>query len=250
LGIILKTPEELALMRQAGRIVALTLVALRKEVRPGVSTADLDAIAQEMAERHGATPSFKGYNGFPASLCASINSEIVHGIPSRKRILREGDIVSLDFGVIYEGLQGDSAMTLPVGEVSPIARQLLDVTEESLRLGIAQARRGNRLSDISHAVQSFVEANGFSVVRQYVGHGIGRAMHEEPQIPNFGPPGRGPVLKPGMVLALEPMVNVGHFGTHVLADNWTVVTEDGSLSAHFEHTVAVTDGEPDILTVE
>lgn len=250
LGIILKTPEELKTMREAGRIVAITLDALRKAVRPGISTAELDAIAHQSALRHGATPSFLGYNGYPASLCASINDEIVHGIPSPKRILKEGDIVSLDFGVIYHGLQGDGAITVPVGEVSETARKLLSVTEAALYKGIEQVKAGNRLSDISHAIQTFVEAQGFSVVRQYVGHGIGRAMHEEPQIPNFGPPGRGPVLKRGMVFAIEPMVNVGHYGTRVLADDWTVVTEDGSLSAHFEHTVAVTDGEPEILTVE
>jgi methionyl aminopeptidase len=249
-AIIIKTAEELALMRQAGRIVALTLAALRKEVRPGISTADLDAVASEMARRRGATPSFKGYNGFPASLCTSINEEVVHGIPSRRVILREGDIISLDFGVIYEGLQGDAAITVPVGRVGEVAQRLLAVTEASLYKGIERVVAGNRLSDVSAAIQRYVEAHGFSVVRQYVGHGIGRAMHEEPQIPNFGPPGRGPALKPGMVLALEPMVNVGHFATVVREDNWTVVTEDGSLSAHFEHTVAVTDGDPAILTLE
>lgn len=250
MAIIIKTAEELALMRQAGRIVALTLAALRREVRPGISTADLDAVANEMALRHGAIPSFKGYNGFPASLCTSLNNEVVHGIPNRHRILREGDIISLDFGVIYQGLQGDAAITVPVGQVSELAQRLLAVTEQSLYEGIAQAQPGNRLSDISAAVQRYAEGHGFAVVRQYVGHGIGRAMHEEPQIPNFGPPGRGPVLKPGMVLALEPMVNVGTFATRVLDDNWTVVTEDGSLSAHFEHTVAVTAGGPEVLTVE
>lgn len=249
MAIIIKSAAELALMRQAGRIVALTLAALREAVRPGVSTAELDALAEAMASRHGAIPSFKGYNGFPAALCASINEEVVHGIPSRHRILREGDIVSLDFGVIYKGLQGDAAITVPVGEVSEVARRLIATTEQALAEGIKMARAGNRLSDISHAIQLCAESRGFSVVRQYVGHGIGRAMHEEPQIPNFGPPGRGPVLKPGMVLALEPMVNVGTFATAVKQDNWTVVTEDGSLSAHFEHTVAVTDGDPQVLTV-
>jgi methionyl aminopeptidase len=248
-AIIIKSAAELALMREAGRIVALTLAALREAVRPGVSTAELDALAEEMASRHGAIPSFKGYNGFPAALCASINEEVVHGIPSRHRVLREGDIISLDFGVIYRGLQGDAAITVPVGEVSDVARRLIATTEQALAEGIKMARAGNRLSDISHAIQLCAESRGFSVVRQYVGHGIGRAMHEEPQIPNFGPPGRGPVLKPGMVLALEPMVNVGTFATTVKQDNWTVVTEDGSLSAHFEHTVAVTDGEPQVLTV-
>ncbi len=250
MAIILKTSEELALMREAGRIVAVTLAALRRAVRPGVTTAELDAIAHDMALRHGAIPSFLGYNGFPASLCTSINDEVVHGIPSKQRVLREGDIVSLDFGVIYRGLQGDAAITVPVGRVSELAQRLIEVTERALAEGIKQARAGNRLSDISHAIQRQAESHGFSVVRQYVGHGIGRAMHEEPQIPNFGPPGRGPVLKKGMVFALEPMVNVGGYATLVREDNWTVVTEDGSLSAHFEHTVAITDGEPQVLTVE
>lgn len=248
MGIVIKTADELALMRKAGQIVALTLEALRKEVRPGISTAELDAIAHDLALRHGATPSFLGYNGYPASLCASINEEVVHGIPSRQRVLREGDVVSLDFGVIYRGLQGDGAVTVPVGRISPLAERLIAVTRQALAEGIEQVRAGNRLSDISHAIQKYVEAHGFSVVRQYVGHGIGRAMHEEPQIPNFGLPGRGPLLKPGMVFALEPMVNVGGYSTRVLADDWTVVTEDGSLSAHFEHTVAVTDGEPEVFT--
>jgi len=236
-------------MREAGRIVALTLAALRETVRPGVSTAELNAVADEMARKHGAIPSFLGYNGFPASLCASINDEIVHGIPSPRRLLHEGDIVSLDFGAIYKGLQGDAAITVPVGEVSAEAQRLIAVTEASLYEGIKQAVAGNRLSDISAAVQRYAEGHGFSVVRQYVGHGIGRAMHEEPQVPNFGPPGRGPVLKPGMVLALEPMVNVGGYATRVLDDQWTVVTADGSLSAHFEHTVAITANGPEILTL-
>jgi methionyl aminopeptidase len=248
-GIIIKTAEELALMREAGRIVALTLAALRSAVRPGVSTAELDALAEEMARQNGAVPSFKGYRGYPASLCASINEEVVHGIPNPRRMLREGDIVSLDFGAIYKGLQGDAAITVPVGQVSEVARRLLAVTEQALEVGIAETRPGNRLSDIGHAIQTYVEGHGFSVVRLYVGHGIGRAMHEEPNVPNFGLAGRGPVLKPGMVLALEPMVNVGDFGTVVLDDSWTVVTRDGSLSAHFEHTVAVTTNGPAVLTL-
>lgn len=248
MAIVIKTEDELALMREAGRIVAVTLAALRQEVRPGVSTADLDKIAYDMALRHGAMPSFLGYNGYPASLCASINEEVVHGIPSQARVLKDGDLISLDFGVIYKGLQGDAAITVPVGAVGKVAERLIAVTEQSLREGIKQVRAGNRLSDISAAVQRYVESHGFSVVRQYVGHGIGRAMHEEPQIPNFGSPGRGPVLKPGMVFALEPMVNVGTYLTRVLGDNWTVVTEDGNLSAHFEHTVAVTGGEPEVYT--
>ncbi|MHB1133403.1 MAG: type I methionyl aminopeptidase [Chloroflexota bacterium] len=249
MGIVLKTAAELALMREAGRIVALTLAALRAAVRPGVNTADLDAIAEEMAHRHGAVPSFKGYHGYPASLCASLNQEVVHGIPNRQRVLREGDIISLDFGVIYQGLQGDAAITVPVGEVSPVASRLIAVTEQSLAEAIAQARPNNRLSDIGHAVQSYVESQGFSVVRQYVGHGIGHDMHEAPNVPNFGLPGHGPLLKAGMVLALEPMVNVGTHDTVVLDDQWTVVTADGELSAHFEHTVSITKDGPVVLTL-
>lgn len=248
-GIVIKTAEELALMREAGRIVALTLAALRAAVRPGVSTAELNALAEEVAHKHGAVPSFKGYRGYPASLCASINEEVVHGIPSPRRVLHEGDIVSLDFGAIYRGLQGDGAITVPVGQVSEVAQRLLAVTEQALALGVAQTRPDNRLSDVGHAIQAYVEGQGFSVVRVYVGHGIGRAMHEEPNVPNFGPPSRGPLLKPGMVLALEPMVNVGTFNTVVLDDKWTVVTGDGSLSAHFEHTVAVTPNGPAVLTL-
>lgn len=248
-GIVIKTAEELALMREAGRIVALTLAALRAAVRPGVSTAELNALAEEVAHKHGAVPSFKGYRGYPASLCASINEEVVHGIPSPRRVLHEGDIVSLDFGAIYRGLQGDGAITVPVGQVSEVAQRLLAVTEQALALGVAQTRPDNRLGDVGHAIQAYVEGQGFSVVRVYVGHGIGRAMHEEPNVPNFGPPSRGPLLKPGMVLALEPMVNVGTFNTVVLDDKWTVVTGDGSLSAHFEHTVAVTPNGPAVLTL-
>ncbi|MCL5109917.1 MAG: type I methionyl aminopeptidase [Chloroflexi bacterium] len=236
-------------MREAGRIVAVTLAALREAVKPGVTTAQLDVIAEEMAHRQGAVPSFKGYRGYPASLCASLNQEVVHGIPNPRRVLHEGDIISLDYGVIYKGLQGDGAITVPVGKVSDLARRLMDVTQHALGEGIAQVRPNNRLSDIGHAIQAYVEGEGFSVVRQYVGHGIGRSMHEEPNVPNFGVAGRGPLLKPGMVFALEPMVNVGTYETAVLEDGWTVVTEDGSLSAHFEHTVAVTADGPVVLTL-
>lgn len=243
-----KTKEELALMREAGRIVAITLAGLTGMIKPGVSTADLDAVTEEMIRQHGAIPSFKGYGGFPASLCTSINEEVVHGIPSPERILAEGDIISLDVGAVYEGWHGDAAITVPVGKTSRVAQRLISVTREALYRGIAKARSGRHLSDISWAIQSYVESKGFSVVRQYVGHGIGRSMHEDPQIPNFGPPGMGPVLKPGVTLALEPMVNVGTFRTVVKPDKWTVVTEDGQLSAHFEHTVAVTEGDPLILT--
>jgi methionyl aminopeptidase len=246
--IVLKTDEELAVMREAGRIVAITLARLTEMAQPGVTTADLDTETERVIREHGAIPSFKGYSGFPASLCASINEEVVHGIPSPTRVLVEGDIVSLDVGAIYQGWQGDAAITVPVGKTSRVAEKLIDVTREALRRGIARARSGRHLSDISWAIQSYVESKGFSVVRQYVGHGIGRHMHEDPQIPNFGPPGAGPVLKPGMTLALEPMVNVGTFRTVVRPDRWTVVTQDRRLSAHFEHTVAVTKGAPLVLT--
>ena len=236
-------------MREAGRIVATTLQELEDKIRPGVTTAELDAIAERTAHALGAIPVFKGYHGFPASLCASINDEVVHGIPNPARILKEGDIVSLDFGVIYQGFVGDSAATFGVGKISPEAEKLLRVTKESLYAGIGQARAGNRLSDVSHAVQAYAERHGFSVVRQYVGHGVGRKMHEEPQVPNFGPAHQGPILRRGMTFAIEPMLNVGTEETRVRPDNWTVVTQDGGLSAHFEHTIAVTDGEPEILTL-
>ncbi|MBI4317116.1 MAG: type I methionyl aminopeptidase [Chloroflexi bacterium] len=248
MSITIKTPEEIRLMRRAGQIVAAALALLKSNIKPGMTTAELDAIAHNYAVKHGVVPSFKGYNGFPASLCVSMNEEIVHGIPSPKRKVRAGDIVSLDFGAIYDGFHGDAAITVGVGKIGDVARRLLAVTEESLAIGIANARAGGHLSDISWAIQSYVESYGFSVVRQYVGHGIGSKMHEEPQVPNFGPPGRGPRLQPGMTLALEPMVNVGTFRTAVKGDGWTVVTEDGSLSAHFEHTIVITDDEADILT--
>jgi methionyl aminopeptidase len=236
-------------MREAGRIVAETLQRLRERVRPGVSTADLDAVAYETVTKRGAMPAFLGYRGYPASLCASINDEIVHGIPRSDRILQEGDIVSLDFGSIYQGYYGDSAITVPVGKVSPEVERLLKVTEEALHKGLAQVRAGKHLTDIGAAIEAHAKAAGFSVVRKYVGHGIGRAMHEKPEVPNFGPGGRGPVLRPGLVLAIEPMVNTGTYETLELADGWTVVTADRGLSAHFEHTVAVTEGEPRILTL-
>ncbi len=234
-------------MRQAGRIVAETLAILQERVRPGITTADLDALAYKVITKHNAIPSFKGYRGFPASLCVSVNEEVVHGIPG-KRVLREGDIVSLDLGAIYHGYHGDAAITIGVGKISEEAARLIEVTAGALQAAIAQARAGNRLGDISWAIQSYAESRGFSVVRQYVGHGIGREMHEDPQVPNFGQPGRGVKLRPGMTLALEPMVNMGDWRTRVLSNNWTVVTEDGKLSAHFEHTIAITAGEPEILT--
>ena len=246
--IILKSPEEVAKMRRAGRIVASTIDAVTDAVRPGLTTGDLDEVAEKVIRGEGATPSFKGYRGFPASICASVNQEVVHGIPGKKR-LEEGDILSLDFGAIWEGYHADSAVTVFVGEPpSAEAEKLVRVTEEALEAGISEVRAGHRLSDISHAVQQVVEGAGFAVVREYVGHGIGRNLHEDPQIPNYGPPGRGPELKPGLVVAIEPMVNMGGWETRVLADGWTVVTADGSLSAHFEHTIAVTGEEPEVLT--
>jgi methionyl aminopeptidase len=246
--IILKSPEEIDTMRRAGRIVAETRAVVLAEVRPGVTTAELDAIAEEHIGSQGATPSFKGYRGFPASICASINEEVVHGIPG-DRVLREGDLLSLDFGAIWEGYHGDSAVSVFVGEPpSDQVEKLVRVTADSLEAGISQIRAGGRLSDIGHAVHQVVEGAGFSVVREYVGHGIGQSLHEDPQIPNYGPPGRGPELRPGMVLAVEPMVNLGGWETRQLDDGWTVVTADGSPSAHFEHTIALTDDGPEVLT--
>jgi methionyl aminopeptidase len=243
----LKTSSQIERMRKAGQIVAETLELMRQTVRPGVTTGELDRLAEEYIRRCGAIPAFKGYNGFPATLCASVNEQVVHGIPGL-RTLQSGDIISIDCGAVFDGYYGDAAITLPVGEVSEDLQKLLQVTEESLILGIPQAIKGNRLYDISHAVQTHVEAHGFSVVRDYVGHGIGRAMHEEPQIPNYGKPGRGPRLEIGMVLAIEPMVNLGTHEVKTLSDHWTVVTKDGKASAHFEHTVAITENGPEILT--
>jgi methionyl aminopeptidase len=247
MGIIVKTVQEIAIMREAGRIVAAVLAALTRAIAPGITTRELDAIAVRELKRHGAAASFKGYRGFPASICVSINDEVVHGIPG-ERLLQEGDIVSLDFGAYYRGFHGDAAVTVGVGNISLESRNLIEVTEGALRAGIAAARQGARLGDISAAIQSHVESRGFSVVREYVGHGIGRDMHEEPQIPNFGPPGQGPLLQNGMTIALEPMVNAGDWRTKVNADKWTVVTADGSLSAHFENTIVIDGAEPKILT--
>jgi methionyl aminopeptidase len=235
-------------MREAGRLVGEVLTALAAHVAPGVSTGDLDALAEERILQSGGTPAFKGYHGYPASICVSINDEVIHGIPSGRRLLQEGDIVSIDVGASLDGYFGDSAVTLPVGQVSETAATLLRVTEEALFKAIERVRPGGRVSDLGHAVQGHIEAYGFSVVREFVGHGIGQRMHEEPQIPNYGEPGRGPRLTEGMVLAIEPMVNAGKAAVKVLADGWTAVTRDSSLSAHFEHTVAVTAGEPWILT--
>jgi methionyl aminopeptidase len=246
--IVCRSAAELERMREVGRLVGEVLEELAATVAPGISTADLDALAEKRIAQAGATPAFKGYHGYPATICASINDEVIHGIPSGQRLLQEGDIVSIDVGASLDGYFGDSAVTLPVGQVSEEAATLLRVTEEALFKAIDRARAGNRVSDIGHAVQQHVEAYGFSVVREFVGHGIGQRMHEEPQVPNYGDPGRGPRLSEGMVLAIEPMVNAGKAAVKVLRDGWTAVTRDGGLSAHFEHTVAITAGDPWILT--
>ena len=247
--VTLKTPDQTAKMREAGRIVASMLAACRAAVRPGVTTAELDRIAAMVLARADATSSFLGYYGYPATICTSVNDEIVHGIPG-KRKLKEGDIVGIDAGAIVDGWHADAAITVPVGTVSAEAARLIAVTEEALRRGIAAARVGSRLGDIGAAVQGYVEGQGFSVVRNYVGHGIGRAMHEDPQVPNFGTADRGLVIKEGLAIAIEPMVNVGGIATRVLDDHWTVVTADGSLSAHFEHTLACTAEGPRVLTLD
>jgi methionyl aminopeptidase len=247
--ITIKSPRELESMARAGRIVGATLAMLRDMVRPGLTTEDLDAAAEEFIRSHpGAVPSFKGLYGFPKTLCISIDEEIVHGIPSKKRVLEEGNIVSVDCGVYLEGMHADSATTIPVGKVSAAADRLMRVTAESLAAGIAAARRGNHIGDIGHAVQTVAEAAGYGVVRELVGHGIGARFHEEPQVPNYGSPRRGPQLRTGMTIAIEPMITEGNPTTRTLGDKWTVVTADGKLSAHFEHTVAITDDGPRILT--
>ncbi|MBF4509576.1 MAG: type I methionyl aminopeptidase [Aeromicrobium sp.] len=247
--IVLKSAEELSVMREAGRITAATLRRVGEAVRPGVTTGELDELAETFIRGEGAVPAFKGYHGFPGTLCTSVDGEVVHGIPGARRLL-EGQILSVDCGAIVEGYYGDSAMTFPVGAVAADARRLMDVTRDSLHAGIAKCIPGMRLHDISAAVQSVAEAAGFAVVREYVGHGIGRSMHEDPQVPNYGRAGTGPTLKAGMVFAIEPMINAGGAAVRSLDDGWTVVTEDGGLSAHFEHTVAVTDDGPMILTLE
>jgi len=245
--VILKLPDEIERARASNRVVAEVLNRLTEKVKPGVRTRDLEKIAEKIAEKRGAKPAFKGYRGYPHSLCISVNEVVVHGMPS-ERLLKEGDIVGLDFGAYYQGFFGDATITLPVGKVSEKALRLMQVTEQSLYAAIAQTVEGNRLGDISSAVQSVVEGAGYSVVRDFVGHGIGKNLHEEPQIPNFGKKGRGIELKNGMILAIEPMVNEGKYEVQVLPDGWTVVTKDGSLSAHFEHSVAITDNGPDILS--
>ncbi len=245
--IIIKSDDEIAIMREAGRIVGETLQKLVRELRPGLVVKDLDKVVRKEFERHKVEPTFLGYHGYPATVCVSVNEEIVHGIPG-KRVIQEGDVVSLDLGCTHKGFVADSALTVVVGAPKPGTQELVDVTRESLNEGIRHAKAGNKLGEISHAIQTYIEAHGFGVVREYVGHGVGRDMHEDPQVPNFGPADRGPVLKKGMVLALEPMVTVGDWRTRQLDDHWTVVTADGSLSAHFEHTIAITDGEAQVLT--
>ena len=246
--IVLKSPREVGLMRQAGHILADVMDRLRVTVKAGMSTLEIDADVEAFITARGARSAFKGYRGFPATVCVSINEEIVHGIPSARRKIRDGDIVGLDLGCVVDGYYADCAFTLAVGPVPAAVQKLLDVTRESLDLAIKECWPGRRLSDVSHAVQAHVEGHGLSVVRAFVGHGIGRALHEEPQVPNFGDPGRGPQLRPGMVLAIEPMVTMGSWEVKILDDGWTAVTKDGSLAAHFEHTVAVTEGEPEVLT--
>ncbi|MGG2017155.1 type I methionyl aminopeptidase [Bacillus sp. S10(2024)] len=245
--IICKTPREIEIMREAGKIVALTHQELKKHIAPGITTKELDQIAEKTILKYGAMPSFKGYNEFPGSICASVNEELVHGIPG-KRKLQEGDIISIDIGAKYNGYHGDSAWTYPVGNISESVQKLLDVTEKSLYLGLEHAKPGERLSNISHAIQTYVEDSGFSIVREYVGHGIGQDLHEDPQIPHYGPPNQGPRLKPGMVICVEPMVNQGRRYVKTLSDDWTVVTVDGKWCAHFEHTIALTEAGYEILT--
>jgi methionyl aminopeptidase len=244
----LKSAREIALMRRGGHILADVMDRLRDTVKAGMSTLEIDEDVESFITARGAKPAFKGYRGFPATVCISINEEVVHGIPSAHRRIKDGDIVGLDLGCIVEGYYADCAFTLAIGDVPPKVQQLVDVTRESLDQAIQECRPGRRLSDVSHAVQAHVERHGFAVVRAFVGHGIGRALHEDPQVPNFGDPGRGPQLRPGMVLAIEPMVTMGSWEVKVLDDGWTAVTRDGSLAAHFEHTIAVTDAEPEVLT--
>ncbi|MFC7061844.1 type I methionyl aminopeptidase [Halobacillus seohaensis] len=245
--IICKTPRELEIMREAGRIVALTHQEMRKNIRTGITTGELDQIADQFIRSKDALPSFKGYNGFRGSICVSVNEQLVHGIPGN-RVLNDGDIISIDIGAKYQGYHGDSAWTYPVGAVDENTAELLQVTESCLMKGLDEAKPGVRLSNISHAIQSYVEGKGFSIVREYVGHGVGKELHEDPQIPHYGPPNKGPRLKPGMVLAVEPMVNAGSRYVKTLSDRWTVVTQDGRMCAHFEHTIAITEEGYEVLT--
>jgi methionyl aminopeptidase len=245
---VIKSPQEVAIMRQAGKIVAAVLQRLREEIKPGIKTSQLDSMAASELKKHGAKASFKGYRGFPANLCVSVNDEIVHGIPGERR-LDDGDLVSLDFGAIVNGFHGDGAITVGVGGISPKAQELLAVTEAALMVGIRAARNGAHLGDVSSAIQNYVETRGFSVIREYSGHGVGRDLHEDPLVPNFGLPGEGSLLRKGMTLALEPMVTTGDWRTRVAENRWTVLTADGSLSAHFEHTIAISEGEAQVLTL-
>lgn len=246
--IVIKTDKEIELMQESGRIVALAHEAIKKAIKPGITTGELDAIAEAIIIENGAIPSFKGYHGYPASICASVNDQVIHGIPGGTT-LKEGDIISVDIGAFKNGYHGDAARTHPVGKVSDEALELIKVTEESFFEGLKYCKIGYRLSDVSHAIQSYAEEKGFSVVRDFVGHGIGRLMHEDPPIPNYGAPGRGPRLEKGMALAIEPMINSGDFKVKVLDDEWTVITKDNSLSAHYENTLIITDGEPLLLTI-
>lgn len=248
MSVTIKSEHEIALMREAGRILAIVHDEMAKMIRPGISTMDINRKGEEVIRSYGCIPSFLNYNGYPASICVSVNDEVVHGIPNKKRILQEGDIVSLDAGVIYQGYQSDAARTHGVGEISEEDRRLIDITKQSFFEGIKFAKAGNHLYEISKAIQDFVEANGYSVVRDLVGHGIGKNLHEEPQIPNFKPIGRGMKLRPGMTLAIEPMVNAGAYDVWVLEDDWTVVTKDETKSAHYENTVLITEGEPELLS--
>ncbi len=247
--ITIKSKREIDIMREAGRIVAVAHQAVKAMMKPGISTHDIDQVVEEVIRKHDATPSFKGYGGFPGSACTSINEEVVHGIPSKKRKLKDGDIVKVDIGAHYKGYHGDSAWTYPVGTISEDAQKLLDVTEKSLFEGLKYAKEGARLTDISHAIQTYAESHGFSVVREFVGHGIGKNLHEDPQIPNYGQPNKGTLLKPGMTFAIEPMINLGNKEVKVLDDGWTAVTKDGAISAHFEHTILITEDECILLTV-
>ena len=246
--VTIKSEREISLMREAGKIVALAHAEAAKHIKPGISTYELDQIVEKTILSYGAIPSFKNYNGFPAASCISVNDAVVHGIPSKQQFLKEGDLVSVDIGAIHKGYHGDSAWTYACGEVSDVAKHLMKVTEQSLFTGLEAAKAGTRLSDVSHAIQTYAEAQGCSVVREFVGHGIGKVMHEEPQIPNFGLPGRGITLRPGMTLAIEPMINAGKKEVKILPDGWTTLTQDGSLSAHYEHTILITLDGYEILT--
>ncbi len=244
----IKSEREIEMMREAGRITALALSEAKKAVRPGVTTGEIDRVVRKTIEDAGAKPSFLGYRGFPGSACISLNSEVIHGIPSAKKRVENGDIIKIDVGAFYKGYHGDSAATFAAGEISPEVKRLIDVTRQSFYEGIRYARVGQRVSDVSHAVQAYVEEHGFSVVRDFLGHGVGMSLHEDPEVPNFGRPGRGPRFLPGMVIAVEPMVNQGSFGVRILDNGWTVVTADSKLSAHYENTILITEGDPEILT--